>query len=109
MHRISTAARLAARRAELATLDINAITACERAAGQGRRGRLPPPDPARWDRSTWHRYLTEARAQEYLLAARRRRLLAEIGEMERGDVPRAHRGRSDDQRLRTHSANAGRR
>ena len=90
MHRISTAARLAARRAELATLDINLVTACERAAGQGKRGRLPPPDPARWDRSTWHRYLTEARSQEHLLAARRRRLRAEIGAMERGDVLQAH-------------------
>ena len=90
MHHASHAARLAARRAELATLDINTIAACERAAGQGRRGRLPPPDPALWDRSTWHRYLTEARAQEHLLAARRRHLLAEIGEMERDDAPRTH-------------------
>ena len=90
MHRISHTTRLAARRAELATLDINLVTACERAAGQGRRGRLPPPDPARWDRSTWHRYLTEARTQECLLASRCRRLLAEIGEMERDDVLQAH-------------------
>ncbi len=38
MHRDPHAARLAARRAELATLDINLVTACERAAGQDRRG-----------------------------------------------------------------------
>ena len=90
MHRDPHAARLAARRAELATLDINLVTACERAAGQGRRGRQPPPDPARWDRSTWHRYLTEARAQDHRLATRRRRLLAEIGAMERDDASQTH-------------------
>ncbi len=80
-----TSARLAARRAQLALLDTTLICACERAAGHGRRNRLPPPDPARWDRSTWHRYLCEARTQDRILGGRMRQIQSDIIHLERLD------------------------
>lgn len=55
--------RLAARRAQLALLDTTLICACERAAARGRHARVATTDPARWNRSTWRRYLAEARAR----------------------------------------------
>ena len=82
MHRAPGAARLAARRAELAELDIHLTIACEWAAGQGRRHPIAPSDPASWSSTTWHRYLREARTQDYLLGPRMRRLAAEIGRLE---------------------------
>ena len=82
------AARLAACRAELAFLDVTLIVACERAAGRGRRGLLPPPDLKAWDRATWRRTLNEARVRDRLLGRRMRRLEAEIGTMERDDPAR---------------------
>lgn len=83
MHHAPNAACLCARRAALAMLDTTLVAACERAAGHGQRSKLPPADPSRWNRTTWRRYLAEARTQNYLLAPHRRRLLAEISEMER--------------------------
>ncbi len=78
MSRPDPAARLAACRAQLADLDLTMITACEHAAGHGHRGHRPPPDPATWDRTTWHRYLSEAGQQDRILGARMRRLHAKI-------------------------------
>ena len=87
MHRAPGAARLAARRAELADLDIRLTTACERAAGQGRRHPVASSNPTSWSPTTWHRYLREARTQDYLLRPRMRRLAAEIGRLETSPHP----------------------
>lgn len=82
MPRMDDAARLTARRLQLAALDTTIITACERAAGKGRRGRQPPPDRAHWDAATWRRYLDEARAQEQAYGEAMRRLTADICSLE---------------------------
>lgn len=93
------AARLAACRAQLADLDLLMIAACEHAAGHGCRGHRPPPDTATWDRTTWRRYLAEVARQARILAARRRRLRAELRRLEpsrmvdadeAASVPRQH-------------------
>lgn len=77
--------RLAARRAQLALLDTTLICACERAAARGRHARLVTTDPARWNRSTWRRYLAEARAQDFRLGGRMRQLHSEIIALEQLD------------------------
>ena len=87
MHRAPSAARLAARRAELAELDICLTTACERAVGQGRRNPIASSAATSWSTATRGRYLREARTQDYLLGPRMRRLAAEIGRVETGTHP----------------------
>ena len=82
MHRAPAAACLAARRAELADLDLSITTACEWAAGKGRRRRAGSCDFARWTPTIWHRYLREARTQNHLLGPRMRFLATEIGRLE---------------------------
>ena len=82
MLRAPAAARLAARRAQLADLDASVTIACEQAAGQGRPHHLAPADPATWTPATCRRYLREARTQDYLLGPRMRRLTVEIGRLE---------------------------
>ena len=47
MHRAPAAARLAARRAQLADLDLSITTACEWAAGKGQRRSVATCDFAR--------------------------------------------------------------
>ena len=78
-------ARLAEHRAQLALLDTTLICACERAAARGRHARLAQTDPARWNRSTWRRYLAEARAQDFMLGSRMRQLRSEIIALEQLD------------------------
>jgi hypothetical protein len=75
-------AHLALRRAQLALLEIQLVTACEAAAGHGCRGGLPPADRGAWDRATWRRYLAAARALDAELGPRMRRLHAEIERLE---------------------------
>lgn len=82
MLRAPAAARLAARRTQLAELDTSLTTACERAAGQGRPHHLAPADPAAWNAAICRRYLREAQTQDYLLGPRMRRLKSEIGRLE---------------------------
>lgn len=76
-------ARLALRRAHLALLEAQLVTACEAAAGHGCRDSLPPADRGAWDRATWHRYLAAARALDAELGPRMRQLHAEIEQLER--------------------------
>ena len=83
MHHVPDAARLAARRADLAGLDTRLTTACERAAARGQRNRATPPEQRFWSPAAWRRYLEEARAQDHLLGPRMRRLAAEIAHLER--------------------------
>lgn len=82
MARMDAAARLTARRLQLAALDTLIITACERAAGKGRRGQQAPPDRARWDAATWRRYLDEARVQDQTYGSAMRHLTADIRSLE---------------------------
>lgn len=77
-----TEAQLALRRAELALLEAQLVTACEAAAGHGCRGGLPPVDRGAWDRETWRRYLAAARALDAELGPRMRWLHAEIERLE---------------------------
>ena len=84
MQRLAVAeARLALRRAQLALLEAQLVAACEAAAGHGCRRGLPPADRDAWDRATWQRYLTAARALDAELGPRMRRLHAEIERLER--------------------------
>ena len=86
MHRASAAARLAARRAELADLETALTAACERAAGRGGPSRFA--DPTTWSPAIWRRYLREALDQDFRLGPRMRRLAAEIGRLEQRDASR---------------------
>lgn len=88
-HHATMEARLALRRAHLALLEAQLVTACEAAAGHGFRGGLPPADRRAWDRATWHRYLAAARDLDAEFGPRMRRLHAEIewitcGELSQG-------------------------
>ncbi len=80
-HRIADA-RLALRRAQLALLEAQLVTACEAAAGHGCRNGLPPADRGAWDRATWQRYLAAARTLDAELGPRMRRLHVEIERLE---------------------------
>ncbi len=82
MHRASAAACLAARRAELADLDLSLTTACERAIGKGRPLPSSPRDFAAWTPTIWRRYLREAQTQDHLLGPRMRFLTTKIGRLE---------------------------
>ena len=82
MHRASAAACLAARRAELADLDLSLTTACERATGTGRPLPASLRDLAAWTPTIWRRYLREAQTQDHLLGPRMRFLATEIGRLE---------------------------
>ncbi len=75
--------RLAVRRQQVSFIEDRLVSACERAAGHGRRGRRPPDDRDAWDRHTWDRYLREAVVQERELGADLRRLHGEIAALER--------------------------
>lgn len=77
------ATRLAVRRRQIFVIEDRLLTACERAAGHGRRGHRPPPDRRAWDRNTWHRYLREAVSQERELGPALRRLHGEVEALER--------------------------
>ena len=92
MARMDAAARLTARRLQLALIDTLIIIACERAAGKGRRGQQPPPDRTRWDAATWRRYLDEARIQDQAFGCAIRRLTADIRRLEGGLRPDSPKG-----------------
>jgi len=79
----SIADRLAVRRQQVSFIEDRLVSACERAAGHGWRGRRPPDDRDAWDRHTWDRYLREAMVQERELGADLRRLHGEIAALER--------------------------
>ena len=83
MDRQIIAASIAVRRQQVIFIEDRLVTACERAAGRGRRGRHPPEDRDAWDRHTWNRYLREAVAQEHELGPELRRLHGEIAMLER--------------------------
>ena len=76
------AAGIAVRRQQLTFIEDRLVSACERAAGHGHRGRRPPDDRAAWDRHTWNRYLREAVAQEQELGPELRCLHGEIAVLE---------------------------
>ena len=75
--------RLAVRRQQVSFIEDRLVSACERAAGHGRRGHRPPDDRDAWDRHTWDRYLREAVVQERELGPDLRRLHGEIAVLER--------------------------
>lgn len=83
MDRQIIAAAIALRRQQVSRIEARLVSACERAAGHGRRGRRPPEDRHAWDRHTWNRYLREAVAQEHELGPELRRLHGEIVMLER--------------------------
>lgn len=83
MDRQIIATGIAARRQQVTFIEDRLLSACERAAGHGRRGRRPPEDRDAWDRHTWNRYLREAVAQEAELGPELRRLHGEIAVLER--------------------------
>ena len=83
MDRQIIAAGIAVRRQQVTFIEDRLVTACERAAGRGRRGRRPLEDRDAWDRHTWNRYLREAVAQEHELGPELRRLQGEIAILER--------------------------
>ncbi len=82
MDRQIIAAGIAVRRQQVTFIEERLVTACERAAGRGRRGRRPPEDRDAWDWNTWNRYLREAVAQKHELGAELRRLHGEIAVLE---------------------------
>jgi hypothetical protein len=71
------------RRAALAALEAEMIAACETAALATRSVTDGPLDCERWDRATWHRYLSAAMRLETIYGPRMRRLRQEIGHLER--------------------------
>ena len=76
------AARIAVRRQQIILIEDRLVSACERAAGHGRRGRRPPEDRGAWDRHTWNRYFREAVVQDHELGPELRRLHGEIAVLE---------------------------
>ena len=71
------------RRAHLAELETEMIAACEAAALGTRPQASATSDRARWDRTTWHRYLAAAMRLEATYGPRICRLRREIGQLER--------------------------
>jgi len=75
--------QIAHRRARLAALEAEMITACE-AATFGTRPRTSEAlDREHWNRATWQRYLAAAMRLEAAYGPRMRRLHQKIGQLER--------------------------
>jgi len=75
--------QIESRRARLAALEAEMITACE-AAALGKRSRTNPTAARQhWGRTAWHRYLAAAMRLEEAYGPRMRRLRQEIGQLER--------------------------
>ena len=75
--------QIASRRARLAELEAEMIAACEAAALGSRSRTNATCERARWNRTTWHRYLAAAMRLEATYGPRMRRLRQEIGQLER--------------------------
>jgi len=71
------------RRERLASLEAALVTACEAAAARGGARTMQIDDRETWDRATWQRYLKAAAQLEPDYGPRMRRLLLEIGHLER--------------------------
>lgn len=83
-------AAIAARRADLATLEEAYVAACEQAAMRGAPPGVIREDRDTWDRATWDRYLAEAARLEPAYGPRLRQLHGEIERLGRvGDLRRA--------------------
>jgi len=74
---------IARRRARLVALEAEMIAACEVAAMGARPWTRATAARARWDRTTWRRYLAAAMRLEATYGPRIRRLRQEIGQLER--------------------------
>jgi hypothetical protein len=74
---------VAARRAQLASLETEMVAACEQSAARGRPGSVRMDDRETWDRSTWDRYLAAATRLEPDYGPAMRRLLQEIDQLTR--------------------------
>ena len=75
--------QIARRRAHLAELETEMITACEASALRTCPQTSATSGRERWDRATWHRYLAAAMRLEATYGPRMRRLHQEIGQLER--------------------------
>ena len=71
------------RRERLAFLEAALVTACEAAAARGAARTMQIDDRETWDHGTWQRYLKAAAQLESDYGPRMRRLLLEIGHLER--------------------------
>ena len=76
-------AEIGRRRAALAALVAEMITACEAEALGARSRTGAPADHVGWDRATWNRFLAAAMWLEAEYGPRMRRLRQEIGQLER--------------------------
>jgi hypothetical protein len=71
------------RRVRLVELETEMIAACEAAAAGTRSRTDATSGRERWDRATWHRYLTAIMRLEAIYGPGMRRLRQEIGQLER--------------------------
>jgi hypothetical protein len=75
--------QIAPRRARLAELEAEMITACEAVVLGARSRTKTTVERKHWGRTTWHRYLSAAMRLEATYGPRVRRLHKEIGQLER--------------------------
>jgi hypothetical protein len=75
--------QIAARHARLAELEAEMIAACEAAAPGSRSRTNATCERARWNRTTWHRYLAATMRLEATYGPLMRRLCQEIRQLER--------------------------
>jgi len=74
---------IAMRRARIAIIETEWVTACERDAARGASHSVRLDDRETWDKAMWHRYLAAAAGCEGAYLPRLHRLYSEIARLER--------------------------